>query len=361
MSDDTGKNRILFIVEAMGGGVFTYIVDLANALADSYEMYIAYSVRRQTPENYRDYLDPRIHLIPVQHFDRAIHPVKDWQAFHEIRRIAQEVRPDIIHLHSSKAGAIGRIAFGGSIPLFYTPHGYSFLMDNYGFVKRMLFHLIERVCALRPCTTISCSLGEHQETCKMTRRALYVNNGIDTDELASIALHVERQDHPFTVCTIGRICRQKDPDTFNRIALQMPDVQFVWIGDGDLGGCLRAENITITGWLDRASAIGHAVNADAFVLTSRWEGLPISLLEAMYLRKPCIVSDVIGNRDVIRNGENGYICTTDAEFVQAIRTVRDGDPTPLVEAAVTDIETTYNKNVMVQQYREIYERSMHES
>lgn len=103
------------------------------------------------------------------------------------------------------------------------------------------------------------------------------------------------------------------------------------------------------------------MNADAFVLTSRWEGLPISLLEAMYLRKPCIVSDVIGNRDVIRNGENGYICTTDAEFVQAIRTVRDGDPTPLVETAFTDIETTYNKNVMVQQYREIYERSMHES
>lgn len=50
------KKKILYIVEAMGGGVFTYIVDLANELVNSYDMYIAYAVRKQTPENYKDYL-----------------------------------------------------------------------------------------------------------------------------------------------------------------------------------------------------------------------------------------------------------------------------------------------------------------
>ena len=56
------KKKILYIVEAMGGGVFTYIVDLANELVNSYDMYIAYAVRKQTPENYKDYFDKRIHF-----------------------------------------------------------------------------------------------------------------------------------------------------------------------------------------------------------------------------------------------------------------------------------------------------------
>ena len=56
------KKKILYIVEAMGGGVFTYIVDLANELVNSYDMYIAYAVRKQTPRKYKDYFDERIHL-----------------------------------------------------------------------------------------------------------------------------------------------------------------------------------------------------------------------------------------------------------------------------------------------------------
>lgn len=66
------KKRILYIVEAMGGGVFTYIVDLANELVNKYDMYIAYAVRKQTPKNYKDYFDKRIHLIEVKNFGRAI-------------------------------------------------------------------------------------------------------------------------------------------------------------------------------------------------------------------------------------------------------------------------------------------------
>lgn len=80
------KKKILYIVEAMGGGVFTYIVDLANELVNSYDMYIAYAVRKQTPQNYKDYFDKRIHLIEVKNFERAINPVKDIAAFFEVKK-----------------------------------------------------------------------------------------------------------------------------------------------------------------------------------------------------------------------------------------------------------------------------------
>lgn len=100
------KKKILYIVEAMGGGVFTYIVDLANELVNKYDMYIAYAVRKQTPKNYKDYFDKRIHLIEVKNFGRAINPTKDIAAFFEVKKIAAEVKPDVIHLHSSKADVI---------------------------------------------------------------------------------------------------------------------------------------------------------------------------------------------------------------------------------------------------------------
>lgn len=159
------KKKILYIVEAMGGGVFTYIVDLANELVDTYDMYIAYAVRKQTPSNYKDYFDKRIHMIEVKNFARAINATKDIAAFFEIRKIAKEIKPDIIHLHSSKAGALGRFAFSGKrVPLFYTPHGYSFLMQNSSEAKRKIYKGIEIICGKRNCTTISCSEGEHFES-----------------------------------------------------------------------------------------------------------------------------------------------------------------------------------------------------
>lgn len=186
------KKKILYIVEAMGGGVFTYIVDLANELVNKYDMYIAYAVRKQTPKNYKDYFNKRVHLIEVKNFGRAINPTKDIAAFFEVKKIAAEVRPDVIHLHSSKAGAIGRIAFDGKVPMFYTPHGYSFLMENCKPMKRRMFKLIESVCAKRNCTTISCSMGEHQETLKLTKHAAYVNNGINMAELQEIIDRTKR-------------------------------------------------------------------------------------------------------------------------------------------------------------------------
>ena len=352
------NKKILYIVEAMGGGVFTYIVDLANELANTYDMYIAYAVRKQTPVNYRDYFDKRVHLIEVKNFGRAIDPVKDTAAFFEVKKIAAAINPDVIHLHSSKAGAIGRVAFSGKkIPVFYTPHGYSFLMENYQPIKRTIFKAIESVCAKRKCTTISCSVGEHRETLKLTKRATYVNNGINMNELQEIIDSTGTEEHPFTVFTLGRICYQKNPILFNQIAEALPDFRFVWIGDGELRGELKSPNIIVTGWTERATAIKYAVNADVFLLASRWEGLPISLLEAMYMRKACVVSNVIGNRDVIHNNKNGFVCSEAGEYVNAIRECRDG-VNSLVDEAYQDIIKMYNTEVMAKQYSDIYEKAL---
>lgn len=84
------KKKILYIVEAMGGGVFTYIVDMANELVKEYDMYIAYAVRKQTPNNFKDYFDKRVHLIEVKNFKRSISPISDIKALIEIIEIKKK-------------------------------------------------------------------------------------------------------------------------------------------------------------------------------------------------------------------------------------------------------------------------------
>lgn len=349
---NTDKKKLLFIVEAMGGGVFTYIVDLANELCSRFDVYIAYATRRQTPENYLDYFDPSIHMIRIHNFTREINLVKDVKAFAEIRKVAGRIKPDIIHLHSSKAGVIGRFAFNGKkIPLFYTPHGYSFLMRDCSSLKRFAYRTIEAVCARRNCTTISCSKGEHEETLQLTKKAAYVNNGINIQMLEKTLNGITVQQHDFTVFTLGRITYQKNPKLFNQIALAMPKVHFLWIGDGELRDELSAPNIEITGWLERKEALRRSVNADVFLLTSLWEGLPISLLEAMYMKKLCVVSDVIGNHDVIRDGDNGFVCRTVNGYKKAIETK---DTAMIRNNGYMEIINEYNTRVMGEKYSVIY-------
>ena len=123
------------------------------------------------------------------------------------------------------------------------------------------------------------------------------------------------------ICTVGRVESSKNPVLFNQIAEKFPEYEFTWIGAGKLEENLTSENITITGWKEKAEVLKLVNENDVFILTSLWEGLPISLLEAMYMKKLCIVSNCIGNRDVI-NGTNGFVCSSLEEFEDIISNLK---------------------------------------
>ena len=357
------KPKLLYVVEAMGGGVFTYIVELVNRLVDDFDIYVAYGIRNQTPENYKEYFDPRVNMIFVKNFTRAININKDIQSFFEIKKIAEQIKPDIVHLHSSKAGVIGRFLFTNSgVPVFYTPHGYSFLMQDRSEIKCFIYKTIEKICAKCNCTTVSCSYGENEETLKLTRRAVDIDNGIDIEKFNNLIAKAKKihkldtNDGRIKVFTLGRINYQKNPELFNEIAKKMPNVKFIWIGDGPLAKLLTAPNIEITGWKSREEALSISMSCDIFILTSLWEGLPISLLEAMYMKKPVVVSDVIGNRDVISNHENGYVCNEVNDFVEAINDANNHNK--YVMNAYYDVVSHYNIDNMTQKYTSLYKEAL---
>lgn len=356
------RPRILYIVEAMGGGVFTYIVDLANSLVDDFDIYIAYGLRMQTPKDYKDYFDPRIQLIKINNFTREINIYKDIKAFLEIKRVADTVKPNVVHLHSSKAGVIGRIMFCFSnIPVFYTPHGYSFMMSGASTFKCFLYKCIEKICANFNSTTVSCSFGENLETLKLTKKAVNIDNGINIDEFRKIIdekkLLSVRNETGKTVFTLGRINTQKNPEVFNLIAQMLPDYKFIWIGDGPLKKLLTAPNIEVTGWKERNEALAISLKCDIFILTSLWEGLPISLIEAMYLKKPVIVSNVIGNNDVVINHVNGYVCDKVEDYVAAIRDASHHEK--YTAKAYEEVVAHYNVQKMKEQYKALYYEALY--
>lgn len=356
------KKKILHLVEAFGGGIFTYLVEQANSLSDNYEIVIAYSLRKQTPKDFKKHFNQNIKFIEVKNFTRSI-GIQDLKALKEVKKIIKQENPDIIHMHSSKAGIIGRLAVSGkSKSLYYTPHGYSFLKLDDSKLKRFMYKAIEKLTAMinTRCKIIACSEGEYRESLKLNKNSTYVNNAVDLKEIDGI-LNGNKikaiNNTKIKICTSGRIGFQKNPEMFNDIAQKFPDIKFTWIGDGELKQHLLSPNIKITGWATREDVIKEVENNDIFILPSLWEGLPMSLLEAMYLGKICIVSNVIGNRDVIKNNENGFVCDGLDDYVKIITEIIDEniDYKKIQENSRKDVEMNYSVEKMSDGYRKIYD------
>lgn len=351
------KKKILHIVESFGSGVFSFLVDLINSTDEQFDITVAYGIREETADDFKSYFSDKVTFIKVENFTRNISPSRDIKSFFEIKKIIKQVNPDVIHLHSSKAGFIGRFAANGKkIRMLYNPHGFSFLMKNSSRVKRCIYWLLEKIGSFRMCTVVGCSKGEYEEALKLTKNAICINNGINIEKMENEIKTFEQKEIDFNnlkICTSGRIGFQKNPKLFNEIAESFPNLKFTWIGDGELRDELKAANIEVTGWKKREEVLQIVNENDVFILTSLWEGLPISLLEAMYLKKVCIVTNCIGNRDTIKNNENGFILNS--KNYQALINGLNLETYHRISAkAKDDILNCFNMQKMTKKYIEVY-------
>lgn len=356
-TEENKKIKILMVCEAFGGGVLAYVSQLCNDMCDDFDVYLAYSVRPQTPKSFADELDRRIHLIEVKSFGRDLLNVRsDLKAIRELREIAEKIQPDIIHLHSSIAGGLGRMAFNGkNVTVVYTPHGYAHILMGPG-VKSKVYLALEKVLGRTNHITLTCCESEDEEAKRLCKHTAYIETGINLRELSAALDGIEPvKKERFTVFSLGRICKQKRPELFNRIAELIPEARFLWIGDGELREQLTAPNIEVTGWKPRHEALAIAKGADAFILCSYGEAIAMSVLENMYIKKLCLVSNTMGNKSVIRDGENGYVCDTPEEYAARIRGAIRAFPKELPEAAYADVLTTYNTDAMKEKFVRFYQ------
>lgn len=350
---------ILHIAEAFGSGVLNYIKNLSKWQSREYKIYIAYGIRPETPDDFKEQFDSGIKFIKVSGFTREIDLFNDITAFKYIRKIVREIQPDLIHLHSTKAGILGRWAINCTkYKVLYSPHAYSFLMMNCSSYKRNIYRWIERFSDKKRCLTVADIDGELEASKKVTKNAICIPNGIDLvemDEIISQADKIKTVKSRTTICMLGKVVHQKNPKLFNDIAKEFPNIDFVWIGAGPLEEKLDSSNIEITGWLTRVQAIARIMESDIFLFPSAWESLSIALMEVMYIGKPCVVSRVDGNKDVIQSNYNGYVCDTKEEYLYAISNLIEnrGIAEQYGKQARQDILDKFNVNMMEQEYRKL--------
>jgi len=344
--------KIVHIVESFGGGVYTYFKDLANFFAQQkqVETYIIYSNNRNEVSEEKIYNDfpENIKLISVD-MERELKPFKDLQSTFKLRKLLKDIKPDVVHLHSSKAGVIGRWATtltGKRNHVYYTPHGYSFLRLDISPLKRKMFYAIEKLTQfVFGGTTIACGDTEFKIATKIGKSKL-IRNGIDINKLSKYYQTASPTNTQITIGTIGRIMSQKNPLLFNQIALSYPQYNFIWVGDGDLKDKLTAPNITITGWVHEPLDIyKYLNNINIYIQTSLWEGLPIAVLEAMAFHKPIIATNVIGNKDIVIPGYNGYLFENTKDLESILPLIEDIDHTSkLGMNSYNECITKYNKD-----------------
>jgi glycosyltransferase involved in cell wall biosynthesis len=309
------KIKVLHVIEALGGGVYSYFTDLSSSFGNdaSFETIISYSDKRKEiiPEKIASDFHKNMKLVRLP-MKKEISPIFDLLAIIKLIRLISHTKPQVVHLHSSKAGVIGRIAHflsGSKSKLFYTPHGYSFLRQDISKTKRNIYKFIEvSMSQLFGGNTIACGDTE-LIFAKEIDNAKLIRNGINISDIRSHKYKVINTK--LTIGILGRITFARNPKMFNEIALRYPNINFIWIGDGELRHILNAQNIEITGWFnERTEGLNHLNKLDIYIQTSLWEGLPISILEAMALEKPVLATNVIGNKDIVVHGVTGYLFNT---------------------------------------------------
>ena len=309
--------KILHVVEALATGILYSISRICRHLEGEFEFHLLHGQREETPIGFREYFPPSTQFHPWA-VSREIHPLRDGIALRELYRVVEELQPDIIHAHSSKAGALTRIAYRASgPPVLYSPRGYSFLRLDVSGVHRFIYRSLERFLAGPNTVTVACGLGEFEASARNGIKTVLVPNLLE--ELAPAVRAC--QAGPLKVVMLGGIRPQKNFPLFAQIARdsRLSEFQFVWIGGGPTPSFVSVpENLTVTGWVSRDEALAHLREADVFAQTSLWEGLPIGVLEGMMMGLPLLAFPAVGNSDLVIDGYNGFLCRKAGEFADRL-------------------------------------------
>ncbi|TFD49806.1 glycosyltransferase [Cryobacterium frigoriphilum] len=322
--------RILHITEAFGGGIITVLNSISRGQAENdAEVDVFYLPRSQAPseETVRSQFHPDVHLRRMSVHRRTL--VTYMALALTIRRAITSRRYDVIHLHSSKAGVIGRLAMltaRRTCKVFYSPHGFAFLQLDMNRGVRTVSLMIERMLARIGDGPILTSPSEYSLAQEKLHppRLFNLRTGIPASQIrAKTTGSSFAESRPLMVAMVGRICYQKAPWRFAKVAERLSDqASFFWIGDGpaDLAEkWLGGGPVVITGWMNPAELETMLDAIDILVFPTLWEGMSLALMQAQAQGIPAIVSNAVGNVDSVVHGETGYICDSDDDFIEKTR------------------------------------------
>lgn len=321
------KKKVLHIAQSAGGVAEYLYMLLKNFNSTEYENVLIVS------EDYKNQIkrfEPYIKNIYVVPMTRNINPKVDINSIFRIKKIIKEERPEIVYLHSSKAGAVGRLAllFDFKTKILYNAHGWYFNAEI-GKKKKIFFAFVEKVLAIKTNKIINISKAEHESALKYKiapeKKMCIIENGIDFSRFANSDMcrtetrkkyDIDKND--IVIGVVGRLSEQKDPMTTIRVFKMIKDkfsnAKLMMVGSGELEDEVRSfaksnnidNDVIITGWIENVEKYIPAF--DIAILPSKWEGFGLVIVEYMACGKPVVASNVGGIANIIEDGKNGFLC-----------------------------------------------------
>lgn len=301
------------------GGAQQYVLSLARGLRDQYDVTVACApggplVDRLHREGIR--------VIEVPSLVRMPHPLLDLKALRFLVRLMRGEQFALVHCHSTKAGLLGRIAarMAGVPVVLFTAHGWQFVGD-WPLLLRLAMAAAEWLAARLSTAIICVSDYDRQIALRMgigtPERLVVVHNGVDPAPWLGNgqgAPDPPDGQRPSTAVMVGRLTIQKDPaallEAWHRVDRSH---RLIMVGDGPLLTDLKTQ-IQRDGLADRVLLLDPTSDipsllrtADVFVQCSRWEGLPLAIIEAMMSGLPVVGTRVGGVAEVVGDGETGLL------------------------------------------------------
>lgn len=311
--------KILYIITRSDilGGASVHLLELINGFQNrNIEVHVAVggdgvfynALKKHCPFVYN-----------ISSLKRNITPFSDFKAYFNIKNLIRELQPDLVHVHSAKAGLLGRLASRSlDVPNVYTVHGWPFT-DGVQAFSAQIYKKIERLMMHKSDAIITVSEFD---------RNLALNNRFERVEIITSVLNgVPRKDvtsnslttNVIKLVMVARFDQQKDQKTLiealSLISNKNWQLEFI-------GGGVELENMKV---LSKKFGLDKKINfsgvcddvyerlaqSDLFLLITNWEGLPLTILEAMSLNLPIIATDVGGISETIIPGETGYLVSKD--------------------------------------------------
>lgn len=344
------KSKILYLVtQAEWGGAQRYIFDLATNLSqESYDIAVAAGAAG-SQDLFTKVDAKNIKSYRLKNLVREINPIKDIKAYFEIKKLLKDLKPDILHLNSSKAGVVGAIAGknAGVKKIIYTVHGFVF-NEPLPWWKKMFYLWAEKISARSKHKIICVSEFDKQVGLKNkigAKKLITIHNGIKNLKFLDSLQARQELNLPENKKIIGTIANFYPTKGLTYlisaakiVKQQFPGVIFAIIGDGQLRQALEAQieqqelknDFILLG--RRENAYQYLSIFDIYVVSSVKEGLPYSVLEAMAAGLPTVTTKVGGIPEIIDNNKNGIL-------------IEPKNPQSLADAIIKLIE---NKNLASQ-------------
>ena len=316
--------RVLHVIARLNvGGTARYITQLANELPrHGIETFVATGYVQG--DEVEDPWAKSIDVIRIPALGRSINPIKDHFARKQLDAIIANVKPDIIHTHTFKAGYITRMK-KQPVPVVHTFHGHLLDDPEFSGFKSKVIIAIERMLAKKSAKLITVGeivgqellqhhIGSKEQYTSIAPGVVALKITPRTDAIKNCGVTDNGQP---IIGWIARVTGVKNPMRALEVARAIPNVQFVMAGGGDLLEdvmALAPANVSVIGWAKAEDLFGAC---DIILSTSENEGMPVALIEAQLAGLPVVATNVGSVSEVIADGETGLVTSKNPQSIAA--------------------------------------------